>query len=154
MGDLHFQKDILKIERIQNFVFLVCSKKWTANYGGLLDDFHSSTLYGRRKFLQLCTFCIFNASMSLPSPPIFTNSSTYYCRCCNNIHLLVPHSHFTAFQNSFFVETIESWNNLLFDMSSLSSLSTFKFLLNQECRKGPDHLLRLNDGNSIDNNHY
>ena len=38
----------------------------------------------------------------------------------------------TAFQHSFFVEAIESWNNLHFDVSTLSSLSPFKFLLKQK----------------------
>ena len=51
--DPHLQKDILKIEQIQKFAFRVCSKKWTANYDGRLDEFHSSTLYGRHKFLKL-----------------------------------------------------------------------------------------------------
>ena len=131
--DPHLQKDILKIEQIQKFAFRVCSKKWRANYDGLLDDFHSSTLYRRRKFLKLCTlFCILNGFLSLPSPPISIKSSSYSCRRCNKIQLLVPHSRSTAFQHAFIAETTESWNNLPFDVSTLSSLSSFKLLLKQE----------------------
>ena len=133
MRDLHLQKDILKIERIQKFAFHVCSKKWRANYDSLLDNFHSSTLYGRRKFLKLCTlFCIFNSSMSRPYSPISIKSSSYSCRRCHNIQMLVSHSRFSAFQHSFCVETIDSWKNLAFEASTLSSLFSFKFLLTQE----------------------
>ena len=57
----HLQKDIPKIEQIQKFASRVCSRKWSANYDSLLNVIHSSTVYGRRKFLKLCTlFCIFN----------------------------------------------------------------------------------------------
>lgn len=130
--DPHLKRDILKIERVQKFALRVCSKKWRANYDRLLNNFRISTLYGRRKILKLCTlFCIFNGAMSLPSPPISIKSTPYSCRHCNNLQLLVPHSRSTAFLHSFFVETIESWNNLPFDVSTISSLSSFKFQLKQ-----------------------
>ena len=84
--DPHLQKDILTIECIQKFAFRVCSKKWRANYDSLLDDFCSSTLYRRHKFLKLSTlFCILTWSMSPLSPPVTSFSSSV----CQNLILLL-----------------------------------------------------------------
>ena len=72
--------------------------------------------------MGLCHFLLLQY-LSNPHPILVDVVIKYSCWSLTLVLLLF---------NTFFAETIESWNNLPFDVSTLSSLSSFKFLLKQE----------------------
>ena len=110
----------LAIPRMKNYsrilTISICSKNYHETYQNLLNLYQVPTLQNRRLFLRLCTFysivnklVFFTFESVLPSTMSATSSR---CRNYNRCVYRVPRAHLNSLKFSFFLSTINVWNNL------------------------------------------
>ena len=130
--DPHLSKDITVIENVHKFALRVCSKQWRYSYESLCAIFHTSSMSERRTHLKLLTlFKIIHGNMQLPSSPLALRHVPYAMRSANRHQLAIPMYNTNSFKYSFFPSATTLWNDLPFDTSELSSLTSFKQLITQ-----------------------
>ena len=142
--DPHLAKDVKLMEDVQKFALRVCSKSWNSNYESLLSYCRVPTLSNRRKVLKLCLlFNIMTGRVVYPNKPFERAIAHYPIRHANTTQLSVPFARTNNFKNSYFPSTTALWNSLNFDISCISSLTSFKHALFKELESPDSWLLVL-----------
>ena len=73
--DLHLDKDIKLIEKVQKFASRVCLKQWNSSYSDMLNI---PSLKDRRKWAKLSTlYKIVHGFADYPSPPLLPRTTPY-----------------------------------------------------------------------------
>ena len=128
--DPHLAKDVKSIENTQKFALRVCNKSWGTCYEELLTTSSLTTMARRRSHLKLCMFFnIINQYISYPNPPFSKSVTLFPNRHANKVQLSVPFARTNIFKFSFFPSTINAWNTLEFDCTTINSLNSFKCAL-------------------------
>ena len=132
--DPYLQKDCYMLEQVQKFACKVCLKRWSIPYHDMLSQLHIPSLKDRRKSMRLCTlYKIIHGFSDYPSPPLQTRISPYFSRHLHSWSLLQPFARTCQYKNSFFPNTICSWNSLPADITSSTSLNIFRHYVTDVC---------------------
>ena len=127
--DPHIKKDIEALEAVQRFALRACCKKWDAPYDILLAENRVPSLLDRRVHMKLCTmYKIVNTLINFPNAPVELRTIPYSSRHLHPLTLLDHQSKTNSFSASFFPSTCKAWNNLNYDVVSVSTFSSFKNL--------------------------
>ena len=127
-------KDINKLENVQKFALRVCTKQWNSPYEDLIDMCHLPELRTRRNHLSLgLLHKIINEECIIPNAPLTPYSSTYFTRSHAGSTFALPYARTNVLHNSFFHRTISLWNALPADVSTITSIPSFKHQLLHFC---------------------
>ena len=127
-------KDINKLENVQKFALRVCTKQWNSPYEDLIDMCHLPELRTRRNHLSLgLLHKIINEECILPNAPLTPYSSTYFTRSHAGSTFALPYACTNVLHNLFFHRTISLWNALPPDVSTITSIPSFKHQLLYFC---------------------
>ena len=123
----HHSKDINKLEAVQKFALRTCSKDWGANYSHLLSQYQLPNLDAHRQYLSLShLFKIVWGCCIFPNAPVSKYSNAYSTRSQEARHLAQQYARTDVLYYSFFPRTISQWNSLPYEITSSSSLLSFK----------------------------
>jgi len=127
--DPHCKLHITALERVQKFALKIAFKSWGDSYETLLLRSGLQQLSERRSYLRLCyLFQIINGNFVFPNPPIARRQLEHNLRNVTH-HLMQPFARTSAYQYSFFPNTISDWNSLPASIRSCPSISAFKYNL-------------------------
>ena len=131
--DPYLIKDRKLLEDVQKFSCKICVKDWHLGYDEMLDRLQIPRLDARRKALRLCLlYKLIDCNNSIPQiTPINWRSCPYEMRYTHSRQLSNLTGHSSQFLNSFFLCTINEWNNLSNDIVSCTNISSFKTKLYQ-----------------------
>ena len=127
-------KDINKLENVQKFALRVRTKQWNSSYEDLIDMCRLSELRTLRNHLSLgLLHKIINEECILPKAPLTSYSSTYFTRSHAANTYTLPFARTNVLQNLSFPRTISLWNALPADVSTITSIPSFKHQLLHFC---------------------
>ena len=122
-----FIKDKEALEKVQRFGLRMCLKDWSLDQNQLLQLSKVASLSERRSQARLYhLFKIVNDLTDFPDAPLEGRELHHNSRQSNTYQLKTIRGRTSYFQNSFFPSTIAHWNSLPADISSSSTLPTFK----------------------------
>ena len=123
--DPYLVKDCKLLEDVQKFACKVCLKSWNTTYDEMLDTLNIPKLEQRRKALKLCFMHKLVGTNAPVLVPLVPRPCVYTTRYTHSKQLSSLSGHTAQYLNSFFPNTITSWNKLSSDVVS-SPFSTFK----------------------------
>ena len=96
----------------------------------LLTENRMPSLLDRRAHMKLCTmYKIVNTLIDFPNAPVEFRTIPYSSRHLHPLTLLDHQSKTNSFSASFFPSTCKAWNNLNYDIVSISTFSSLKNLI-------------------------
>ena len=116
-----------KLEQVQKFVLVSCTKGWDFEYPQLLSMFKSLFLENLRLYLCLCTmYKIVNELVDFPQHVFISKPPTHLRSFTSATLFIEPFARTNSMKNSYVPLTCHIWNTLPSYIRNVQSLIQFK----------------------------